>query len=50
MYELVEVARWAGVPAWEFMDKPAAFYFGYLQAMSIDNHVEQEIMKRGANA
>jgi len=50
MYELFEVAMRAGVPAWEFLERPAAYYEGYRQAMEIDNHIQNLIYKRGSNA
>ncbi|HMN13326.1 MAG TPA: hypothetical protein PKD55_13480 [Bellilinea sp.] len=50
MYELFAVARWAGVPAWEFLERPAAFYEGYKSVMEINGMVLADKMSEVRNA
>lgn len=38
-YWLFRVARWAGVPAWELLNRPAGWYEGYKSAMEIESRL-----------
>jgi hypothetical protein len=44
-WELVAVAKWAGVAAWELMNKPAWFFEQYRAAMWIENKARAEAMR-----
>lgn len=49
-WNLIDVAIYAGVPAWELMDKPKAwlyFYKEHAEAVNARHEVQAERMNRG---